>query len=405
VSVSGGDLILSLASASSGAMVQTPNNGFSVPVGSYVEARVYFSGNGSELYNWPAFWLSGPNWPNAGEHDIGEVWDGKLTMAYHSPSGAHSEGAPSGYWGDGFHEFGIMRNASSASIYWDGNLVASYATDDNGAGEQIIFNTGAGTGSPAAYGAASQLKVDYVHVYENNPNAVAVTPQAGYGGPGDTGGGGTVTPPPPPPPSTTTSPDGTKITSASDAPIVDATGNSWSLVQSSASTKGLQIAVNGTVDAVTHNVTLLEYSGGKIYQENAAGQWYSESQPNDSWVQTTDPSGGTVPTDKLVLSLSEDAYNGNAQFIAKVDGQQIGGPTAVTALHSQGQSQDFTFQQAWGAGTHNVEIDFINDAYGGSPHKDRNLYINKVTYDGASYGATPKELLWNSSFNVTVGHS
>ena len=117
------------------------------------------------------------------------------------------------------------------------------------------------------------------------------------------------------------------------------------------------------------------------------------------------PPPPVVTPDTLILVLSEDAYKGNAQFIAKVDGVQIAGPTPVTALHRRGQSQDFTYQHAWGAGTHQVEIDFINDAYGGRPNKDRNLYIEKVSYDGASYGATPSELGVNSAFIATVGHS
>jgi len=34
--------------------------------------------------------------------------------------------------------------------------------------------------------AISDMLVDYVHVYQNSSGAVAITPQAGYGGPGDT---------------------------------------------------------------------------------------------------------------------------------------------------------------------------------------------------------------------------
>ena len=107
VSVSGGNLILNFASATSGAEVQTPESGFGVPVGAYVEARVYFPGNGSQIYNWDAWWLSGPYWPAAGEHDIAEVLNGQLTTNYHSPSGAHNNGAVPGYWGDSFHVFGL----------------------------------------------------------------------------------------------------------------------------------------------------------------------------------------------------------------------------------------------------------------------------------------------------------
>jgi hypothetical protein len=56
------------------------------------------------------------------------------------------------------------------------------------------------------------------------------------------------------------SPDGIKITTAAASPIIDQAGNAWTLVQSA--TNGLQIAVNGTVDAASANVALLETTGG-----------------------------------------------------------------------------------------------------------------------------------------------
>ena len=258
-----------------------------------------FSGNGSQLYDWPAWWISGPNWPASGENDIAEVLGGALTVNYHSPSGSHNQGAPAGYWGGGFHVYGLMRNASSVDVYWDGKLVKSYPTDDNGVGEQLIFNIGSGQGSPVAYGAASQLKVDYVHVYSNSSSAVAVTPDSGYGGPGYTGGGGT-----PPPP----------------LPVVTGSGS-----------------------------------------------------------------------DTLVLAISEDAYangdgtsdaNGDAAFTVSVDGKQLAGTFYATASHSAGASQNFTFEGNWAPGAHTVAVDFLNDAYAGTPSTDRNLYVNDVTYDG-----------------------
>jgi hypothetical protein len=165
VSVSGGNLILTRASSTSGALVNTQsNNGFAVQVGMYAEARIYFPGNGSSIYNWDAWWISGPSWPADGEHDIAEVLGGALTENYHSPSGAHNHGAPPGYWGNAFHVYGIYRQSGSAQVYWDGNLVESYSTDDNGVGENLVLNVG--SGSPAAYGAASQMLVDYVRVWQ-----------------------------------------------------------------------------------------------------------------------------------------------------------------------------------------------------------------------------------------------
>ena len=87
------------------------------------------------------------------------------------------------------------------------------------------------------------------------------------------------------------SPNGTKITSASAAPIVDQAGNAWRLVQSA--TQGLQISVNGTIDAVTSNVILLEMLNGSMVQENTSNDWYSEPGPSGPWAQIAAP---TTPT-------------------------------------------------------------------------------------------------------------
>ena len=89
-------------------------------------------------------------------------------------------------------------------------------------------------------------------------------------------------------------------------------------------------------------------------------------------------------SDRLILSLSEDAYEGDAQFTVSVDGTQIGGVQAVTALHSAGHSEDFTLVGSFGSGQHVVSIDFLNDLYGGSAAADRNLYVNSIGLDGAT---------------------
>lgn len=93
------------------------------------------------------------------------------------------------------------------------------------------------------------------------------------------------------------------------------------------------------------------------------------------------PSGG----DTLVLHLSEDAWSGDAQFTLDIDGAQIAGPTAVTVAHTSGNFQDFTFTGDFGAGPHMVAIHFINDAWGGTPGTDRNLYVGGIDFDGVHY--------------------
>jgi hypothetical protein len=167
VSVANGNLMLRLASATSGASVNTESNsGYAVRVGGYAEARVYFPGSSTEpIYNFPAWWISGNPWPAGGEHDIAEGLGGDLTVNYHSPSGSHNQGAVPGTWDNAFHTYGVYRKASSADVYWDGKLVKSYPTDDNAAGEYLILNVGASGSRAAVTGAAGAIKVDYVRAW------------------------------------------------------------------------------------------------------------------------------------------------------------------------------------------------------------------------------------------------
>ena len=96
--------------------------------------------------------------------------------------------------------------------------------------------------------------------------------------------------------------------------------------------------------------------------------------------------------DTLALKVSEDAYLGNAQFIVSVDGHQIGGTQTTTASHAAGQTQTFNVLGTFAAGSHTVTVNFLNDAYGGSPSLDRNLYVNGATIDNTAVpGATLTE--------------
>jgi hypothetical protein len=111
-------------------------------------------------------------------------------------------------------------------------------------------------------------------------------------------------------------------------------------------------------------------------------------------VTITDPIVTPPPTvtigsgpDTLALQVSEDAYLGNALFTVSVDGKQIGGTQTATALHSLGNTQTFDVLGTFAAGSHTATVDFLNDAYGGSPTTDRNLYVTGATIDGSAVPA------------------
>jgi hypothetical protein len=109
---------------------------------------------------------------------------------------------------------------------------------------------------------------------------------------------------------------------------------------------------------------------------------------------------GTGP-DTLALLVSEDAWQGNAQFTVSVDGHQIGGTQTATASHAAGQTQTFDVKGIFAAGNHTATVSFLNDAYGGTPTEDRNLYVIGATIDNnVISAATLTELTTGSqSFN------
>lgn len=160
VQVRNGDAILTLASPSSGAELGTRT--FALRVGEFAQARIKFAGNGRTIYNWPAWWLSGPDWPLGGESDIAEGF-GALTANYHSPSATIHSGPVAGDWANHFHTFGIYRARYFARIYWDGKVIGAYNTHDDGAPETLLLTLGAS--NQIKTGAAGAMVVDYVRAW------------------------------------------------------------------------------------------------------------------------------------------------------------------------------------------------------------------------------------------------
>lgn len=168
VAVSGGNLILTLASTSSGALVNTnPDDAAGTPfemTTGYAEARINFPGNGTTVYNWPAWWITGQDHPLTGENDIAEGL-GTMTVNYHSISGSRNQGTVPGVWVNAFHTYALHRKVGSCDVYYDGTLVKSYATDDGEAPQYLIFNVGTKSSRTQVFGAASRMYVDYVRVW------------------------------------------------------------------------------------------------------------------------------------------------------------------------------------------------------------------------------------------------
>lgn len=88
--------------------------------------------------------------------------------------------------------------------------------------------------------------------------------------------------------------------------------------------------------------------------------------------------------DALVLQVVQDAWNGSAQYVVRVDGLQLGGTLTASALRGSGQADTLTVLGDWAPGPHAVEVQFLNDAYGGTPETDRNLFVVSATYNGTA---------------------
>jgi len=101
--------------------------------------------------------------------------------------------------------------------------------------------------------------------------------------------------------------------------------------------------------------------------------------------------------------VSEDAWQGDAQFTVAIDGATVGGTRTATASHAAGSAQTVSIQGGWGAGGHTVQVAFINDAWGGTAATDRNLYVGRVAYNGVASADAPASLLSAGTASFAVG--
>jgi hypothetical protein len=171
--VSDGAAHLVLSNSSTGALIHTDGDSISgrwgLPVNGVVEARVWLSGNGSQLYNWSAFWGNSTiNWPEADENDIAETFGGIATGSYHSSLVEARTWTASSYLGGAWHTYTLWRQFGSCRIYLDGVEVAHYLTSISADPEDIILNVGTGRGNPTQTGAAGEMRVDWVRGWETS---------------------------------------------------------------------------------------------------------------------------------------------------------------------------------------------------------------------------------------------
>lgn len=174
VTVSNGAAVLTQAARDSGALINSDpdagaGTGFLMNFVGYAEARVYFPGSGSTIYNFPAWWINGPDdGYEDGEIDVAEGL-GTMTTNYHYDRGsghiANNSNTVPGAWSNSWHTYGVHRKATENIVYFDGVEIRRYPTYDSLAPQSLIFNVGTKESRTMVYGAASQVKIDYVRVW------------------------------------------------------------------------------------------------------------------------------------------------------------------------------------------------------------------------------------------------
>ncbi|WP_336488119.1 carbohydrate-binding domain-containing protein [Methylobacterium nigriterrae] len=149
-----------------------------------------------------------------------------------------------------------------------------------------------------------------------------------------------------------------------------------------------QISLDGTVYAGS----TAENAAG--YNSNGVANLYSSGSATIHTLAVSAPPASAPtappaqPSDTLVLRVSGDSWQGSPHFTVSVDGKQVGGTLTTSASHAAGQTQDITLTGSFGTGAHKVAIAFLDDAYGGSPAADRNLYVHQVSLDGTVYAGS-----------------
>ena len=206
----------------------------------------------------------------------------------------------------------------------------------------------------------------------------------------------------------TVSVNGQQVSGTMAASALDSTGDSnvFTLIGNWGANTKVQISFINDAYGGTSSTDRNLYVNSMSYDGNTYAGGALDSNGSLT-VSTGVPSMVTAPADTLTLRLAEDAYQGNANFELTIDGKQVSTPQSVSALHSAGNWQNFTFAGNFGSGSHTIGVTFTNDAYAGTPLTDRNLYVDGVNLNGTHYGTVTTALLSTGNaavYNVVTTH-
>ncbi len=150
------------------------------------------------------------------------------------------------------------------------------------------------------------------------------------------------------------------------------------------------------VDGAAYNGAALAGAAAGLFEAGTASFGFTDAGGPPPPPPPTGGAAVTVGTgpDTLVLRIAQDAYLGDAQYTVSVDGAQIGGTLTAQAVRGSGATDTVTVLGDFAAGAHTATVTFLNDAYGGTPATDRNLYVESAAYNGAEVGGA---FLWLGS--------
>jgi hypothetical protein len=155
------------------------------------------------------------------------------------------------------------------------------------------------------------------------------------------------------------------------------------------------------VDGITFNGTALASGTASLGANGPANFTFTKAAVDTSGAITKTLGSGS---DTLVLKISQEAYQGSAQYTIAVDGKQIGDTQTAGALYKSGDDT-ITVKGDWGAGNHTVTVTFLNDVWGGSADKDRNLHVDGITFNGTALASGTATLGANGPTNFTFAKS
>lgn len=156
------------------------------------------------------------------------------------------------------------------------------------------------------------------------------------------------------------------------------------------------------VDGITLNGATVLDGPATLYANSRLDVGFTEPAPGDPPPGSADIAFG-AGRQTLVLEVSENAWQGHAQFKVLVDGRRVGGSFAAQTAHGAG-SDSLTLKGNWDpAAFHEVRVVFFNDAYGGSPETDRNLFVDRVTFEGEAVPDAAAALFGAGAARFVVG--